>query len=573
MKAHLDADDNNRGKSGLVSDPASVKHHKSDLLASWRRSQLALGSPERITDVPQVPQDDLNDYLLEMLQDPLDHFADSLNDTGLGLLLADARGGILHRWTSDSNASAHFNKVGTLPRSNLAEEAVGTNGVGTTIATGKPVQIHSSEHFAEFYREAICTGMPVTHPITGRIMGAVTLSTGLTPRSDLLLPLISSLSVRLERHLLELAQPTTRRMFDLFLQLSRRSLDPIVAIGAEDIYITSTSAANLNAQDKTELIRLSSSDLPSGRYPVELSTGPMQVEITAFGEGNYVIALREAAPSASRLPASKPLPLTGRSPEWLALITQVAKLRDTKAIALIVGEPGVGKTSLGLGFPTGPGDIKEGGSVIDAATSHLIGDREWLQRVSRRLKLPELLVIKGVGTLSKPVLDGLRSLLENSEDRGPVFLTLTANSLAEAEELKRHFGVGALWLPPLRQRFTDIAALWHAIALDSHPGKALALSAATIEVFRAHPWHGNARELRSLMGQLAAADRPGPVVLEHLPADMQPGGSHTRLERVEIEAISTALREADGNRVKAAEVLGISRATIYRKMKAYKLVP
>lgn len=43
------------------------------------------------------------------------------------------------------------------------------------------------------------------------------------------------------------------------------------------------------------------------------------------------------------------------------------------------------------------------------------------------------------------------------------------------------------------------------------------------------------------------------------------------MERTEIEAIRRALQEADGNRSKAAELLGVSRATIHRKMKTYHL--
>jgi len=43
------------------------------------------------------------------------------------------------------------------------------------------------------------------------------------------------------------------------------------------------------------------------------------------------------------------------------------------------------------------------------------------------------------------------------------------------------------------------------------------------------------------------------------------------IERAELEAIRRALQEADGNRSRAAEILGLSRATIYRKMRAYRV--
>lgn len=573
MKAHLDPANTERVKDDFLAAASALQQINPGLLDSWRRSQIALGSPDRITDIPQVAKEELDGYLLDMFQAPLDHFAEGLHDTGLGLLLADSRGQILQRWTPDSNSSAHFDRVGTMPRSVLAEDVVGTNGVGTVIATGKAVQIHSSEHFAEFFREAICTGTPIRHPLSGRLMGVVTLSTDVTPRSDLLRPLISSLSAQLEQHVLELAQPATRRMFDLFLRLSRGNPHPVIAIGPQDVFIPSTSAGSLTADDKTELQRLCSLGYPSGRYPVELSTGTTQIELTALGEGNNVITVLEATPKAVRMPVPTPLPLAGRSPEWLALTNQVARLRDARAIALIIGEPGVGKTSLALGSPASPAAARPGGAVIDAAESHVIGRKEWLQLVRERLTLPDLTVVKGIETLAPPVLDGLRSLLEKSENRGAVFLTLSVRERKDAEEMKRKFGVGSIWIPPLRERFEDFAALWHVLAQSAHPGMTLSPAPATVEVLRAYPWPGNAKELKSLIGQLAVTGRSGPVMPEDLPAELQIGRNHTRLERVELEAIQAALREAGGNRAKAAEALGISRATIYRKMKAYKLTP
>jgi transcriptional regulator of acetoin/glycerol metabolism len=52
---------------------------------------------------------------------------------------------------------------------------------------------------------------------------------------------------------------------------------------------------------------------------------------------------------------------------------------------------------------------------------------------------------------------------------------------------------------------------------------------------------------------------------------MQSSKTLSMIERVELEAIRKALQEAKGNRVKAADILGVSRATVYRKMKAYRI--
>jgi DNA-binding NtrC family response regulator len=63
----------------------------------------------------------------------------------------------------------------------------------------------------------------------------------------------------------------------------------------------------------------------------------------------------------------------------------------------------------------------------------------------------------------------------------------------------------------------------------------------------------------------------GSVTPSDLPPAMQSSKTLSMIERVELEAIRKALQEAKGNRVKAADILGISRATVYRKMKAYRI--
>ncbi|MFD2397669.1 hypothetical protein ACFSVJ_14175 [Prauserella oleivorans] len=153
-----------------------------ELVNSWRRSHAALGAPTNVRDVPRVAEDVLDAQLLEMFRAPLQRFAETLHGTGLALLLSDPSGRILERWSSDSTAERHLESVGTLRGAVLSEEAVGTNGVGTALATGHLVQVRGPEHFADFYRSAMCTGAPVRHPLTGRTLGAVTLSCEVAPR-------------------------------------------------------------------------------------------------------------------------------------------------------------------------------------------------------------------------------------------------------------------------------------------------------------------------------------------------------------------------------------------------------
>jgi DNA-binding NtrC family response regulator len=94
-----------------------------------------------------------------------------------------------------------------------------------------------------------------------------------------------------------------------------------------------------------------------------------------------------------------------------------------------------------------------------------------------------------------------------------------------------------------------------------------------------HDWPGNVRELESAAARLALVAR-GPVVgIRDLEQDPELYDALTRLEappverltRLERREIERALRETGGNRVRAARLLGISRATIFRKIKEYGL--
>jgi transcriptional regulator of acetoin/glycerol metabolism len=561
-----------RAKEELFGTPAAARPPHSELIESWRRSQLALGRPENVTEIPHVPDEVLDLYLLDLLQAPLNRFAEDLEGTGLGLLLADARGQVIQRWSYDRTALAHLDQVGTVRGSVLAESSVGTNGIGTVLVTGKSVQISGNEHFAEVYRNAICTGAPLRHPISGKLMGAVTLSSEVIPRSDLLRPLLKSLTTQLEQHVLELAQPAARRMFDVFLKYTRVNQGPVVAFGPQGALIQSTAAGRLTSEDLEQIHQAVTGRHAAGRVNLELSAGSTDLEFTSLDAGNTVVVIDQAAstPTVRTISVKPRTPLAGRSPEWLAAAHQLAKLRQGSMPVLISGEPGVGKVSLALGHPFQPGDA-DSDAVLDAADSVRQGGREWLQLVAGRLDRAETTVIRGIDTLDTPVYDGLRSLLTKSAPRGTLIMTMTTRKPEGADETRRRFGASGIWLPPLRERFSDIAVLWSSFARSLTPQVGLEPTPDSVALMRKYSWPGNTRELRSVINELAAAGKRGSVTPADLPPEMNTSKSLSMIERVELDALRNALNEAGGNRAKAAEILGLSRATVYRKMKAYRL--
>jgi transcriptional regulator of acetoin/glycerol metabolism len=302
----------------------------------------------------------------------------------------------------------------------------------------------------------------------------------------------------------------------------------------------------------------------------------LTVEITSVEPGNHVAVVVEepgkpvSKPRAVVAPAAK---LIGRAPEWLAVLHQVAKARDGEEPILLAGETGVGKTSVAVGRPFAPTGDDDSLRVVDAAECHVVGVQEWLRTVTTRLESGDAVCIRSVETLDKAAVAGLRAVIQKAAAGPRVTLTLTTRALHEAEEFAlRLGGARVIWVPSLRARAADLPELWNSIAQAVAPTAGLVLRPDAVPTLRAHRWGGNVSELRSTISQLAASGKRGPVAAADLPQHIRGTGSTlTLIEQVELQAIRQALEEAGGNRAKAAEILGISRATVYRKMKSYRL--
>lgn len=126
-------------------------------------------------------------------------------------------------------------------------------------------------------------------------------------------------------------------------------------------------------------------------------------------------------------------------------------------------------------------------------------------------------------------------------------------------------------VPPLRERTEDIERLALHILADLHaPFREVAPD--IVSLLKAYPWPGNVRELRNVLERAVMLAR-GSALTVQLFADLRGPARTTLLEPVggldgiELETIRAALKRASGNVNKAAKELGISRATIYRKIK------
>jgi len=151
------------------------------------------------------------------------------------------------------------------------------------------------------------------------------------------------------------------------------------------------------------------------------------------------------------------------------------------------------------------------------------------------------------------------------------------------EDLAYRLSVLPLTLPPVRERSRDdrLALLLAVVnQLQRHiSGAPAAIGAEALERLLAHGWPGNVREMRNILERALILARGQPLVgIEHLPAEFRnrPGPGDRRhtpmtLDEMERAQIERTLRHHNGNRTRAAEELGISRATLINKIKRYAI--
>ena len=127
-------------------------------------------------------------------------------------------------------------------------------------------------------------------------------------------------------------------------------------------------------------------------------------------------------------------------------------------------------------------------------------------------------------------------------------------------------------VPPLREQSADLPTLIEEIIAELHsqPPRPR-VTAEALATLAAGEWPGNLRQLRQVLATALVRSRSGHITLDDLPGDLATAGQRhlTKLERLERHALVTALRDKAWDREAAAHDLGISRATIYRKLKRF----
>ena len=320
--------------------------------------------------------------------------------------------------------------------------------------------------------------------------------------------------------------------------------------------------------------------------------------------------LRAAAEEAARFEE-----LQGSSDAMKAVYGLLDRIAETDATALITGETGTGKElaaraihsrsrrraapMVTVNCAAVPANLLESelfghvrGAFTDARSDRKglfaqanggtlfldeIGEMP-LEMQAKLLRALESRTVRPVGGREEVPFD-VRLISATHRD-----LVASVEDRAFREDLYYRINVVEVTMPPLRARGTDVLLLAQTFLqhfAHQHGKGVLRISPPAAERLLAYAWPGNIRELRNCVERAVALTRFEEVVVEDLPVQVRDyRAAHVLiaandpselvpLEEVERRYVERVMQEVGGNKRQAAEILGLDRATLYRKLERW----
>ncbi|MET0516597.1 MAG: sigma 54-interacting transcriptional regulator [Nitrospiraceae bacterium] len=302
--------------------------------------------------------------------------------------------------------------------------------------------------------------------------------------------------------------------------------------------------------------------------------------------------------------------MIGTCPAMIRICDVVKRIARTEAQVLVTGENGTGKALTARAIHerslrrTGPFVTVDCGILPEALLdAELFGSsRQGIPDGVIRSKLESArggtLFLEDVCRLSPSLQAKLVRVLDEQVEEGEarrrpsgfnvrVLASTTANvnELVHAgrfrEDLSRRLAAVRVHLPPLRERGEDVvlmAIIFLRQAAAQYQKRIHGLTKDAVEAIRAYPWPGNVQELASKVRRAVSvvdATQIGPEDLDIVKNDQPSEDTSISLkvnqQRIETDLIMKAFTLSHGNLSRAALELGISRSTLYRRIRQYGL--
>ncbi|MBL8349295.1 MAG: sigma-54-dependent Fis family transcriptional regulator [Burkholderiaceae bacterium] len=596
---------------------------------SWARCVHQHGlDPTRMQQAVILPQHRLREHrerideFLRIARHGLEALYQQVAGMGYCVLLTDARG-VTVDFIGDLQLDSSLRRAGLYLGSDWSEQHAGTCGVGTAIATGQALTVHQDDHFDATHIPLTCTAAPVFDPL-GRLNAILDISALTAPQAKssqhLALQLVKVYASRVENaNFLRWFRNDWVVKLHPSPEFVEISPDHLLALDAGGRIIGHNRAAQqlLEAEAGSTVLGLPFDRFFSirfdelGHYLRSAAGERRGVRLQASARVLFLHAvpppqraLAGAMPAADRAIPPALARLSGGDPQLDRQIERAARLVDTPVGLLLTGETGSGKEYFAKAvheagqrrdkpfvavncaaipetlieselFGHLPGSFSGAAAKgkrgliqqADGGTLFLdeIGDMP-LQLQARLLRVLAEREVLPVGAV-RPVAVDIRVIAATHAD-----LEALARAGRFRDDLYYRLAGAHLQLPPLRER-RDLTWLLRMLLRQRPP--VLQLSADAESLLRAWRWPGNLRELHNTIEFARAVCRGGVIEVHDLPdrlvsAVAAVGATASpSLLPAEAQLLLQYLRAARWNVSAVAHQMGLSRMTVYRRMKRW----
>lgn len=305
--------------------------------------------------------------------------------------------------------------------------------------------------------------------------------------------------------------------------------------------------------------------------------------------------------------------MIARTPRMLEIFKTIETVMDSESSVLISGETGTGKELVAKELHYNSARREKPFIAVNCAAipkelmeSELCGYERgaFTGALSRRIgRFEEVsggtLFLDEIGELELPLQAKLLRVLQereierlgsNKTIKVAFRLICSTNRDLDKEMQEKHFrddlfyriNVVSIHVPPLREKKDDIPLLVEEFLREFcvREKKLLTVSDQVMNAFYEYPWPGNIRQLRNVIERVVVLAKGESITLGDLPEEFNPlkerpvvVSQRKTLKEMELQAIKDSLQRFNGNKSKAAKMLGISRKAFYKRLNDEKLYP
>lgn len=605
--------------------PASPLSHDAIVQTSWQRCR-AFGLDHQSTPAfDQLPAagiarllDSHHSLVQTTHQEVLPYYENILSNSNCLIMLADNQGQVLTSWGTQRFIEPNLAR-GFQAGASWMERSSGTNAIGTALACEQAVHIEHDEHFLKANRFMTGSAAPI-FDAERKVIAVLDVSSDSYLPPSHTLGMVKMMSQTVENRLI--LNLFHGQHFQLTFNTGLNNLDSQWA----GLLIFDESGQVLSANRRADNllgVRLSRVSVES-LFKVSLLELINQPEGLPFalqtsGRNRFQCLLKrpKQAPVQARVfvAEDQPAPASAISLNTLHFgdsrvekaVRQAERLLEKDIPLLIHGETGVGKEVFVKALHQASSRQKQAFIAVNCAAipaelveSELFGyEKGAFTGANQKGSIGLIrkadkgtLFLDEIGDMPLPTQARLLRVLQErcvqpvgSSELFPVDLRIisaTNRSLREQVQLGRfredlYYRIGGLTLelPPLRERSDKQALFKRLWEQHREPTQWAGLSPEVLELFEKHPWPGNLRQVSSVMQVALAMAEEQPVRPEHLPDDffvdleMEPveTAAPLGLDLNDIEALNRELKAAGGNISHLARRLGVSRNTLYKRLR------